>query len=168
MNRTNILHGVTVCIKFSNITFLFQQDHFELQMMTFWGLSLSLICLFVCILTFSTIRSIQSPRTTIHLHLCISLFLAFLVFLTSISQTKNQVNAPSAKMPSRSGPNVGSNMNTSQRCWVTAELVNDLCACIRWINNNSAKFFLFPFHYFSASFVPFLLHGRLHPDLFWQ
>ncbi|XP_011602354.2 CD97 antigen [Takifugu rubripes] len=67
------------------------EDHFELQMMTFWGLSLSLICLFVCILTFSMIRSIQSPRTTIHLHLCISLFLAFLIFLTSISQTKSQV-----------------------------------------------------------------------------
>lgn len=131
MNHIIALHGVTVCIKFSNITFLFQQDHFELQMMTFWGISLSLICLFVCILTFSMIRSIQSPRTTIHLHLCISLFLAFLIFLTSISQTKSQVNAPSAEMSSRSGPNVGSNMNTSQRCRVTAELVNDLCACIR-------------------------------------
>uniref|UniRef100_H3DMH1 Si:ch211-241f5.3 n=1 Tax=Tetraodon nigroviridis TaxID=99883 RepID=H3DMH1_TETNG len=67
------------------------EDHFELQMMTSLGLSLSLLCLFVCILTFSLIRSIQSPRTTIHLHLCISLFLAFLVFLTSISQTKSQV-----------------------------------------------------------------------------
>lgn len=101
MKHRNVLHIVTVYVGFYYMTFLFQQDPFELQLMTFLGLSLSLLCLFFCILTFSMIRSIQSPRTTIHLHLCISLFLAFLIFLTSISQTKSQVNsslATSAEM----------------------------------------------------------------------
>lgn len=100
MKHANLLHVVTVCAEFYNVTFPLQ-DLFELQMMTYLGLSLSLLCLLVCILTFSMIRAIQSPRTTIHLHLCISLFLAFLIFLTSISQTKSQVNssrATSAKM----------------------------------------------------------------------
>ncbi|XP_053707720.1 adhesion G protein-coupled receptor E1-like [Synchiropus splendidus] len=67
------------------------EDQFELRLITWMGLSLSLVCLFVCILTFSLIRSIQSPRTTIHLHLCINLFLATLIFLVGISRTENKV-----------------------------------------------------------------------------
>lgn len=67
------------------------EDRFDLQLITWVGLSLSLICLLICILTFSLIRSIQSPRTTIHLHLCISLFIAFLIFLAGISRTENRV-----------------------------------------------------------------------------
>uniref|UniRef100_M3ZCX3 Si:ch211-241f5.3 n=1 Tax=Xiphophorus maculatus TaxID=8083 RepID=M3ZCX3_XIPMA len=67
------------------------ESPFELQLISWIGLSLSLICLFFCILTFSMIRSIKSPRTTIHLHLCISLFIATLIFLAGISQTQNKV-----------------------------------------------------------------------------
>ncbi|KAM8723132.1 adhesion G protein-coupled receptor E5 [Acanthopagrus schlegelii] len=67
------------------------ENKFELQLITWIGLSFSLICLFICILTFSLIRSIQSPRTTIHLHLCISLFIAVLIFLAGISRTENKV-----------------------------------------------------------------------------
>ncbi|XP_069005010.1 adhesion G protein-coupled receptor E5 [Embiotoca jacksoni] len=67
------------------------EDKFELQLITWVGLSLSLLCLFICILTFSMIRSIQSPRTTMHLHLCISLFIAILIYLAGISQTENRV-----------------------------------------------------------------------------
>ncbi|KAM9779940.1 putative adhesion G protein-coupled receptor E4P [Neosynchiropus ocellatus] len=67
------------------------EDQFELRLITWVGLSLSLVCLFICILTFSLIRSIQSPRTTIHLHLCINLFVATLIFLVGISRTENKV-----------------------------------------------------------------------------
>lgn len=69
-----------------------QQDRFELMLITWVGLSLSLLCLFLCILTFSLIRSIQSTRTSIHLHLSICLFVATLIFLAGISRTENQVN----------------------------------------------------------------------------
>ncbi|MCJ8746053.1 hypothetical protein PDJAM_G00137420 [Pangasius djambal] len=67
------------------------ENVFELQLITWFGLSLSLICLLICILTFWLVRSIQSTRTTIHLHLCISLFIADLIFLVGISQTENKV-----------------------------------------------------------------------------
>ncbi|XP_024919936.1 CD97 antigen isoform X2 [Cynoglossus semilaevis] len=67
------------------------EDKFELQLITWIGLSLSQVCLFLCILTFSLIRSIKSPRTTIHLHLCISLFSAGLIFLIGISRIENKV-----------------------------------------------------------------------------
>ncbi|XP_060753276.1 adhesion G protein-coupled receptor E1 isoform X5 [Tachysurus vachellii] len=68
-----------------------QKNVFELQLITWIGLGLSLICLLICILTFWLIRSIQSTRTTIHLHLCISLFIADFIFLVGISQTDNRV-----------------------------------------------------------------------------
>uniref|UniRef100_A0A3Q0SGN8 Si:ch211-241f5.3 n=1 Tax=Amphilophus citrinellus TaxID=61819 RepID=A0A3Q0SGN8_AMPCI len=66
------------------------EDKFELQLIIWVGLSLSLICLLFCILTFSMMRSIKNPRTTIHLHLCINLFIANLLFLAGISQIVNQ------------------------------------------------------------------------------
>lgn len=55
--------------------------------MTRIGLAVSLLCLVLSILTFKFCRSIQGTRTTIHLHLCICLFLADLFFLAGISQT---------------------------------------------------------------------------------
>ncbi|KAJ7989633.1 hypothetical protein DPEC_G00306550 [Dallia pectoralis] len=67
------------------------KDTYQLELITWVGLSLSMLCLFFGILTFSLIRSIQSTRNTIHLHLCISLFIANLVFLIGISSTKNRV-----------------------------------------------------------------------------
>ncbi|XP_035852993.1 adhesion G protein-coupled receptor E1 isoform X2 [Sander lucioperca] len=66
-------------------------NKYALTLITQVGLSLSLICLFICILTFSLIRSIKSPRTTIHLHLCISLFIATVIFLAGISRTESRV-----------------------------------------------------------------------------
>ncbi|KAK1785560.1 hypothetical protein P4O66_018920, partial [Electrophorus voltai] len=88
-------HTVCSCTHLSSFAVLMalyeQEDIFELQLITWVGLSLSLVCLFISILTFGLIRSIQSTRTTIHLHLCISLFIADLIFLTGITQTENQV-----------------------------------------------------------------------------
>ncbi|XP_041091751.1 adhesion G protein-coupled receptor E1 isoform X2 [Polyodon spathula] len=66
------------------------QDTFELQLITWVGLGLSLLCLLLSILTFSCCRSVKGTRSTIHLHLCISLFIADLVFLAGISSTSNK------------------------------------------------------------------------------
>uniref|UniRef100_UPI0037E92425 adhesion G protein-coupled receptor E5 n=1 Tax=Semicossyphus pulcher TaxID=241346 RepID=UPI0037E92425 len=77
---------------FAVLMALYDIEHtFELQLITWVGLSLSLICLLICILTFWLIRSIHSTRTTIHLHLCISLFLANIIFLSGITRTENPV-----------------------------------------------------------------------------
>ncbi|XP_047427407.1 adhesion G protein-coupled receptor E2 isoform X2 [Mugil cephalus] len=93
--ESNLKYTVCSCNHLSSFAVLMalyeMEDRFELQLLTWVGLSLSLVCLFICILTFSMIRSIKSPRTTIHLHLCISLFIANLVFLSGISQTTNRV-----------------------------------------------------------------------------
>ncbi|XP_057202502.1 adhesion G protein-coupled receptor E2 isoform X2 [Triplophysa rosa] len=66
-------------------------DIYELHLITYVGLSLSLICLLICIATFYLVRSIQSTRNTIHLHLCITLFIAYFIFLVGITRTENKV-----------------------------------------------------------------------------
>ncbi|KAL7883679.1 hypothetical protein SRHO_G00013370 [Serrasalmus rhombeus] len=92
---SNANHTVCSCSHLSSFAVLMAlheiKDVFKLKLITWVGLSLSLICLFICILTFHFVRSIQSTRTKIHLHLCISLFIANLVFLAGITQTQNEV-----------------------------------------------------------------------------
>lgn len=71
--------------------FLLFQPSFELELVTKIGLGISLLCLALSIFTFKFCRSIQGTRTTIHLHLCICLFMADLFFLAGISQVKPEV-----------------------------------------------------------------------------
>uniref|UniRef100_A0AAZ3NUT6 Uncharacterized protein n=1 Tax=Oncorhynchus tshawytscha TaxID=74940 RepID=A0AAZ3NUT6_ONCTS len=92
--QSNATHTVCSCYHLSSFAVLMSlyefKDTFQLQLITWVGLSLSLLCLFICILTFSLIRSIRSTRNTIHLHLCLSLFIANLIFLVGISRTESQ------------------------------------------------------------------------------
>ncbi|KAJ8345314.1 hypothetical protein SKAU_G00295070 [Synaphobranchus kaupii] len=67
------------------------EDTFHLEVITWVGLCLSQVCLLLCIITFSCCRPIQGTRNTIHLHLCICLFIANLIFLAGISSTQNKV-----------------------------------------------------------------------------
>ncbi|GAB5567626.1 adhesion G protein-coupled receptor E4-like isoform X1 [Prionailurus iriomotensis] len=62
-----------------------------LTMITYVGLSLSLLCLLLAALTFLLCRPIQNTSTFLHLQLSICLFLAHLLFLTGIDQTKPEV-----------------------------------------------------------------------------
>ncbi|XP_059552643.1 adhesion G protein-coupled receptor E5 [Myotis daubentonii] len=63
----------------------------NLALITKVGLALSLVCLLLCILTFLLVRPIQGSRTTVHLHLCICLFLGSAIFLAGIENEGNQV-----------------------------------------------------------------------------
>ncbi|XP_027810953.2 adhesion G protein-coupled receptor E5 isoform X9 [Marmota flaviventris] len=58
----------------------------KLELITKVGLSLSLVCLLLCILTFLLVRPIQSSRTTVHLHLCVCLFVGSAIFLAGIEK----------------------------------------------------------------------------------
>ncbi|KAB5523744.1 hypothetical protein PHYPO_G00155980 [Pangasianodon hypophthalmus] len=71
------------------------EDTFELVWITRVGLTISIICLFICILTFWFCHSIKGTRTTIHLHLCICLFIANIIFLFFISSTQNKAGCAS-------------------------------------------------------------------------
>ncbi|XP_042168486.1 adhesion G protein-coupled receptor E5 isoform X3 [Oncorhynchus tshawytscha] len=91
---SNATHTVCSCSHLSSFAVLMAlypvQNTFELRLLTWLGLSLSVVCLLLCILTFWLCRSIQGTRTTIHLHLCVCLFIADLVFLSGISHTQSK------------------------------------------------------------------------------
>ncbi|XP_045848165.1 adhesion G protein-coupled receptor E5 isoform X3 [Meles meles] len=56
-------------------------EDWKLTLITKVGLAVSLVCLLLCILTFLLVRPIQGSRTTVHLHLCICLFVGSAIFL---------------------------------------------------------------------------------------
>uniref|UniRef100_A0A3Q1GDG0 Adhesion G protein-coupled receptor E1-like n=1 Tax=Acanthochromis polyacanthus TaxID=80966 RepID=A0A3Q1GDG0_9TELE len=88
-NATHTLCSCKHLSSFAVLMALYPMEHtFGLLLVTKIGLTISLLCLVLCILTFVFCRSIQGTRTTIHLHLCICLFLADLIFLAGISRTK--------------------------------------------------------------------------------
>ncbi|XP_067296684.1 adhesion G protein-coupled receptor E5-like [Pseudorasbora parva] len=92
---SNSTHTVCSCSHLSSFAVLMAlypiKDSFELVLITRVGLVLSLVCLFLCILTFRFCRSIQGTRNSIHLHLSVCLFIADLVFLCGISSPHDRV-----------------------------------------------------------------------------
>ncbi|XP_072458163.1 adhesion G protein-coupled receptor E1 isoform X9 [Notamacropus eugenii] len=64
---------------------------FALMLISHVGIIISLICLILAIATFVLCRSIQNRNTTLHLHLCVCLFLAKLLFLIGVVRTENKI-----------------------------------------------------------------------------
>nr|XP_005296120.1 adhesion G protein-coupled receptor E2 isoform X2 [Chrysemys picta bellii] len=67
------------------------EESYPLTIITYVGLSLSLLCLFLAILTFLLCHSIRNVSTSLHLQLCLCLFLADLLFLTPVTRTGSRV-----------------------------------------------------------------------------
>lgn len=72
---------------------------FTLYLISHVGTIISLVCLAVAIITFLLCRTLRNQNTYIHLHLCICLFLAKILFLTGADKTDNQVSYPSGFVP---------------------------------------------------------------------
>ncbi|XP_006900876.1 PREDICTED: CD97 antigen [Elephantulus edwardii] len=83
------------CNHLSSFAILMTQHSGEesklLALITKVGLSLSLVCLLLCVITFLLVRSIQSSRTTLHLNLCICLFVGSAIFLAGIENDSEEV-----------------------------------------------------------------------------
>uniref|UniRef100_H0XZ72 Adhesion G protein-coupled receptor L3 n=1 Tax=Otolemur garnettii TaxID=30611 RepID=H0XZ72_OTOGA len=62
-----------------------------LDVITWVGILLSLACLLICVFTFCFFRGLQSDRNTIHKNLCVSLFVAELLFLIGINRTDQPI-----------------------------------------------------------------------------
>uniref|UniRef100_A0A8C3T5V6 Uncharacterized protein n=1 Tax=Chelydra serpentina TaxID=8475 RepID=A0A8C3T5V6_CHESE len=76
---------------FAVLMAFYELEDWTLDVITKVGLVISLVCLLLSILTFLFCRALKGPRTTIHLHLCLALFIAYTVFLTGSSSTGNRV-----------------------------------------------------------------------------
>ncbi|XP_046950673.1 adhesion G protein-coupled receptor E2-like isoform X1 [Lynx rufus] len=81
------------CSHLSSFAVLMAHGHVQeedpvLAVITYMGLGLSLLCLLLAALTFLLCKAIQNTSTSLHLQLSVCLFLAHLLFLTAIDQTK--------------------------------------------------------------------------------
>ncbi|XP_073175470.1 uncharacterized protein [Lepidochelys kempii] len=93
--HSNATHTTCSCNRVSNLAVLMASGEitagFPLFLISHVGLALSLLCLFLTILTFLLSRSIRNVNTSIHLQLCLCLFLADLLFLTAVDSPSHQL-----------------------------------------------------------------------------
>ncbi|XP_043362793.1 adhesion G protein-coupled receptor E1 isoform X9 [Dermochelys coriacea] len=93
--HSNATHTTCSCNHVSNLAVLMASGEitagFPLFLVSHIGLALSLLCLFLAILTFLLSRSIRNVNTSIHLQLCLCLFLADLLFLTAVDSPGHQL-----------------------------------------------------------------------------
>uniref|UniRef100_A0A674JZW3 Uncharacterized protein n=1 Tax=Terrapene triunguis TaxID=2587831 RepID=A0A674JZW3_9SAUR len=91
--HTNSTHTTCSCDHLSSFAVLMAPttESYPLTIITYVGLTLSLLCLLLAILTFLLCRSIRNVSTSLHLQLCLCLFLANLLFLTTVTRTGSQV-----------------------------------------------------------------------------
>ncbi|XP_057565908.1 adhesion G protein-coupled receptor E1-like [Hippopotamus amphibius kiboko] len=92
--EVNKTHTKCSCNRMVNLAIIMASREvtmeFALYIISHVGMIISLICLFVAIITFLLCRTIQNHNTYIHLHLCVCLFLAKMLFLTGADKTDNQ------------------------------------------------------------------------------
>ncbi|XP_076868662.1 adhesion G protein-coupled receptor L3 isoform X3 [Brachyhypopomus gauderio] len=97
---TNRTHTSCSCTHLTNFAVLMahvevkkadQMHELLLDLITWVGILLSLVCLLICIFTFCFFRGLQSDRNTIHKNLCISLFIAETLFLTGINRADQPI-----------------------------------------------------------------------------
>ncbi|XP_069783230.1 adhesion G protein-coupled receptor E2-like isoform X2 [Narcine bancroftii] len=96
--RANRTHTVCQCTHFTSFAILMALYNTQepwhllnLSLISYIGISISLVCLLLSFVTFLACRAIKGTRSTIHMNLCLCLFLAEMLFLISISQTRNKV-----------------------------------------------------------------------------
>ncbi|XP_059016209.1 adhesion G protein-coupled receptor E5 isoform X4 [Mustela lutreola] len=89
-------NGSTTCQCNHLSSFAILMAHYDIEdpklaLITKVGLAVSLVCLLLCILTFLLVRPIQGSRTTVHLHLCICLFVGSAIFLAGIENQEGSI-----------------------------------------------------------------------------
>ncbi|XP_039179293.1 adhesion G protein-coupled receptor E3-like isoform X1 [Crotalus tigris] len=92
---SNITHTECSCQHLSSFAVLMATTHKHgdliLTIISYLGLSISVICLFLCIVTFLFCRSSHNNSTFIHLQLSFCLFFADLLFIIGIDKTGNKI-----------------------------------------------------------------------------
>ncbi|KAM9121340.1 adhesion G protein-coupled receptor E3-like [Pangshura tecta] len=106
-----------------------------LTIITYVALTLSLLCLFLAILTFLLCRSIRNVSTSLHLQLC--LFVADLLFLTQVTRPGSQERPESSLLCASTRSRAG------VACAVIAGLLPYLfLACFSWMFLEGLHLFL--------------------------
>uniref|UniRef100_A0A8C9I3L4 EGF-like module receptor 1 n=1 Tax=Piliocolobus tephrosceles TaxID=591936 RepID=A0A8C9I3L4_9PRIM len=89
------IHTVCSCNQMANLAVIMASGEltmdFSLYVISHVGMIISLVCLVLAIATFLLCRSIRNHITYLHLHLCVCLLLAKILFLAGIDKTDNQM-----------------------------------------------------------------------------
>ncbi|KAL4663676.1 hypothetical protein H8957_016558, partial [Semnopithecus entellus] len=89
------MHTVCSCNRMANLAVIMASGEltmdFCLYVISHVGMIISLVCLVLAIATFLLCHSIQNHITYLHLHLCVCLLLAKILFLAGIDKTDNQM-----------------------------------------------------------------------------
>ncbi|CAH1153302.1 unnamed protein product [Phaedon cochleariae] len=96
---SNSTHTVCYCDHLTNFAILMDvhavylpmSHEIALQIITYVGCVVSIVCLVLAIITFQLFRGLKSDRTTIHCNLCVCLLIAEVIFLLGIGQTDNAI-----------------------------------------------------------------------------
>uniref|UniRef100_A0A4X1SSK2 Adhesion G protein-coupled receptor E2 n=1 Tax=Sus scrofa TaxID=9823 RepID=A0A4X1SSK2_PIG len=93
---TKVSSTICQCTHLSSFAILMalyevQEKDSALTVISYMGLSLSLLCLLLVVLTFLFCKAIHNTSTSLHLQLSICLFLAHLLFLTAIDRIEIKV-----------------------------------------------------------------------------
>ncbi|KAG5891715.1 hypothetical protein JTB14_016098 [Gonioctena quinquepunctata] len=96
---SNLTHTTCFCDHLTNFAILMDvhavylpiSHEIALQIITYVGCIISIICLVLAIITFQLFRGLKSDRTTIHCNLCACLLIAEVIFLLGIGQTENRI-----------------------------------------------------------------------------
>ncbi|XP_020707025.2 latrophilin Cirl isoform X2 [Athalia rosae] len=99
IHATNFTHTVCECNHLTNFAVLMDvhavkldtAHQVALQIITYIGCIISVICLVLAILTFQLFRGLKSDRTTIHKNLCVCLLIAEVLFVCGIGQTDQRI-----------------------------------------------------------------------------
>ncbi|XP_014249876.1 latrophilin Cirl-like isoform X3 [Cimex lectularius] len=96
---TNLTHTICICDHLTNFailmdiqaTYLPPMHQMALQIITYVGCIISIICLVLSIITFQLFRGLKSDRTTIHKNLCICLLIAEVLFVAGVGKTDQAI-----------------------------------------------------------------------------
>ncbi|XP_065166417.1 latrophilin Cirl isoform X6 [Atheta coriaria] len=99
VESTNHTHTTCLCNHLTNFAILMDVravylppgHQLALQIITYVGCSISIVCLVLAIITFQMFRGLKCDRTTIHCNLCVCLLIAEVLFLAGIGRTENQI-----------------------------------------------------------------------------
>ncbi|XP_024877141.1 latrophilin Cirl-like isoform X4 [Temnothorax curvispinosus] len=99
LQKTNETHTICECNHLTNFAVLMDvhavrldiAHQVALQIITYIGCIISVVCLVLAILTFQLFRGLKSDRTTIHKNLCVCLLIAEVLFVCGIGQTNQRI-----------------------------------------------------------------------------
>lgn len=96
---TNLTHTQCLCDHLTNFAVLMDvhavqlstSDAWALELITYTGCSISIVCLVLALITFQLLKGLKSDRTSIHKNLCLCLLIGEVVFLAGINQTQEPI-----------------------------------------------------------------------------